>query len=391
MATRSMILDMLKTPQQVRQEQQQRLQEQALGQAQLMQPRTSGTTALPGLLSQFAASQMARQGPALAQVGRRAASAAGQIAGGLGAAPETARAIGQLGIPQEERQAARLQQILQRADMSSLQGLKTTLRRLQQGGAPANVVMALSDRIRELESQPVEAPQTRTLKIGDELVTQQFNPQTGQFEEIARAPRYQDSTNITVDTGGQDAFTKEVGEQLGTAYTESLGAVSQAEVSLQNLGVMEDILDQDIITGPFAESRTAVEKILAQAGIVDGQRVANTEAFLASAAQQTLSLLSTGAVGAGTGISDADREFLAKAAGASINLTEESIRRIININKKVAQNVYNAHNQLVDRTRQVFPESSNMVQERYYPGQRAKLEDGSIVEFDPVQGWVEVQ
>ena len=154
---------------------------------------------------------------------------------------------------------------------------------------------------------------------------------------------------------------------------------------------MEDILEQDIITGPLAESRTAVEKILAQAGIVDGQRVANTEAFLASAAQQTLSLLSTGAVGAGTGISDADREFLAKAAGASISLTEESIRRIININKKVARNVYNAHNQLVDRTRQVFPQSENMVQERYYPGQRAKLDDGTIVEFDPVQGWVEVQ
>ena len=103
MAARSMILEMLKTPQQVRQEQQQRLQEQALGQAQLMQPRTSGTTALPGLLSQFAASQMARQGPALAQTGRRAASAAGQIAGGLGASPATVQQIARLGVPQDRK------------------------------------------------------------------------------------------------------------------------------------------------------------------------------------------------------------------------------------------------------------------------------------------------
>lgn len=389
MAARSMILEMLKTPQQVRQEQQQRLQEQALGQAQLMQPRTSGTTALPGLLSQFAASQMARQGPALAQTGRRAASAAGQIAGGLGASPETVQQIARLGVPQEEQQAGRIQQVLRNANMSNLPGLKQTLQRLQQAGAPANVIMALSDRIRELESQPVEAPETRTLKIGDELVTQQFNPQTGQFEEIARAPRYKTNTQVNVNTGGEDAFTEAVGERLGAAYTDSMKSVSQAEVSLQNLAIMENILDQDIITGPFAESRTAVEKILAQAGIVDGQRVANTEAFLASAAQQTLSLLGTGAVGTGTAISDKDREFLEKAAGANISLTEESIRRIININKYVAQGVFNAHNQLVDRTRQVFPESKDMTQERYYPGQKIQLPDGTIQIFDPVQGWID--
>jgi hypothetical protein len=275
-------------------------------------------------------------------------------------------------------------------DPGRIDSMKLALERLRAAGAPQQTILALSDRIREMEAASVATPpETRELKIGDEIVTQQWTG-TG-WQEIARGPRSSQVTEININDQGQDAFTKEVGERLGTAYTESLGSVDIAQKSLENLSIMEDVLDQGIITGPFAESRTAVEKILAQAGLIDGTRVANTEAYLAASAQQTLALLQTGAVGAGTGISDADREFLAKAAGGSVNLTEESIRRIININKTVSRNVFNAHNQLVDRTRQVFPNAKDMVQERYYPGQRAKWPDGTTRQFDPIQGWVEVQ
>lgn len=384
----SMILDLLKTPQQVREQQLNQLRERSLAQANLIGPVSGGTTALPGLLSQFAQNAAANVGVDMNQAVRRGLGAAGQVAGAAGR-PQVAQALQQSAMSPAERQAATVQQAMQGVNPSTVEGLETAIRRLQQAGAPQNVITLLSDRLAQLKVRDIKAPQTRELKIGDEIVTQQFNQSTGQWEEVARAPRTQPKTEVNVNTGGESAFTKQVAEQLGTAYTESLTAVDSAETSLQTLKVMEDIVDQGIIAGPFANSRVAVEKILAQAGIIDGSRVANTEAFLAASANQTLALLSSGVVGAGTGISDADREFLAKVSAANIDLTEESIRRIIRINRTVAQNVYNSHNQLVGRTRQVFPDQSNMVQERYYPGQRAKFPDGTVRVFDPVQGWVE--
>src|SRR5690554_87641 len=38
---------------------------------------------------------------------------------------------------------------------------------------------------------PPEPPKTREIKVGDQVVTQQFNPQTGEFENIAQGDRFQ--------------------------------------------------------------------------------------------------------------------------------------------------------------------------------------------------------
>ena len=382
MADQTTLMGLLKSPQQVRKEAQEKLMEDTLARSQMM-ITNSGTTALPGIFSRYGAQAAQRGAMAGAGLLRGVTGGIGQAVGG-----ETGQRIIDLGVPMEERQA-RAQQQAMRGDLNNPEELRQKIARLQQLGASPILIERLSDRLLTLENKTKEAPETRTLKIGDEFVTQQFNSDTGQFEEIARAPRYKEGTNISIDTAGEDAFTQQVGEELGSAYTTSLDAVSGAETSLQTLNVMENILDEGIISGAFAESRTAVEKLLAQAGIIDGTRVANTEAFLAASAQQTLSLLASGVVGAGTGISNEDRAFLAKVSGADIALTEESIRKIIRINKQVARNIYASHNQLVDRTRKVFPNSKDMVQERYYPGQRIQLEDGTIQIFDPLQGWID--
>ena len=151
---------------------------------------------------------------------------------------------------------------------------------------------------------------------------------------------------------------------------------------------MENLLDEEIITGTCAKSRVAVEKALAQAGIIDGQRVANTEAFLAAAANQTIRLLETGALGSGTAVSDKDKEFMALAAGGQIELSEDSIRRIIRINRQVAQESYNAYNRFINVSSERFPESGTLFgDEQYYPGQKAKL-GNEIITFDPVLGWI---
>ena len=48
--------------------------------------------------------------------------------------------------------------------------------------------------------------------------------------------------------------------------------------------------------------------------------------------------------GAGTGLSDADREFAMQMAGGKITLTEQALRKILDINDKAANRVIDTHN-----------------------------------------------
>lgn len=398
MATRSMILEMLKTPQQVRQEQQERLQKQALGQAQLMIPRTSGTTALPGLLSQFAASQMARQGPALADVGRRAASAAGQFAQARGATPETARQIARLGIPAEEQRAARMQQAVMQSDTSTIDGLQATIEKLRKAGAPASVILQLSDRLAELKAEQGTAPSYAGVNITAENFMDVANQmiQNGDLDEGLRLMDLftQDPGSLERDLNyiaqtyfpGQDLSDPSVrakamemlinykrqdptvrpafeaaSEQLDTSYEGAMNARRSALTAERSL---EILASGDVNVGTFANTRQGAEKfyeaVLRGMGIdVSGEEtVARTEQLLANSRQLSAELLGSGIFGAGTGISERDLLEAQRISGSAADLTPEGMRRILQLNARMARAKVKAHNERVERFDPRFWESS---------------------------------
>jgi len=326
-------------------------------------------------------------------------------------APQAGKALAQATLTPEELEAQKLQSALKGIDFNNVESMESAYNRLVNQGANPALLERLSNRItqekirlfeqdvteRELalqegQQRQVKAPTTETRIEGDDKVTYQWNGVTGKWNEIARGPRYKPGTEVNINQGS-GAFDQQLGKDMSGALTEANKSVQTANKSLQNLDLMENLLDEGVITGTFANSRTAVERALASAGLIDGQRVTNTETFLATGAQQTLALLQTGAAGAGTGISDADREFMEKAAGGNITVTEDAIRRIIRINRQIAQNVYGTYNQTVKDIKQTFPdsESAKRLSEKYYPGQRAKTKDGKIIIYDPTQGWVEQQ
>lgn len=83
---------------------------------------------------------------------------------------------------------------------------------------------------------PPKPPETREVKVGDRIVTQQFNPQTGQFEQIADAERFNPNsgTVVNVGTGGESApvvtppvllegLPPEVGAKLDAVYVAAGG------------------------------------------------------------------------------------------------------------------------------------------------------------------------
>jgi hypothetical protein len=67
--------------------------------------------------------------------------------------------------------------------------------------------------------------------------------------------------------------------------------------------------------------------------------------------------------GAGTGLSDADREYATKIAGGSIKLDDKAIRRILDINDRAARNVINSHNKKVEGIKTNIPLKVNIPRE----------------------------
>jgi hypothetical protein len=59
--------------------------------------------------------------------------------------------------------------------------------------------------------------------------------------------------------------------------------------------------------------------------------------------------------GAGTGLSDADREFAMQMAGSKITLTEQALRKILDINDRAANKIIDTHNKTYGKVKTNIP------------------------------------
>lgn len=67
------------------------------------------------------------------------------------------------------------------------------------------------------ESTQIEAPETRELKQGDRIITQQYDPATGKWSDIADASRFNPKSGVSIDFGGMMGGAPELGK-LSTDY-----------------------------------------------------------------------------------------------------------------------------------------------------------------------------
>lgn len=164
----------------------------------------------------------------------------------------------------------------------------------------------------------------------------------------AGAPR----TTITMPS--EKKFSEAIGTaaagRLDTYRNNADSAVRTIETSRQLTPLLDD---PKFISGTFADAKLA----LARAAGID---VASTEAYFAGIGQQVAERIT--AFGAGTGLSDADREFAKSIAGGNPVTTAEGIRRIIRINNESARSVINKYNTERERLSEKSPEVLD-----YYP------------------------
>ena len=137
-----------------------------------------------------------------------------------------------------------------------------------------------------------------------------------------------------------------VGEGVADTITKSRDSASTAANSLRTVNEAEKLLNSGVITGTGANFRTSFTRALNTIGIGDGINVANTEAFIATMGRATLDLVKQ--LGAGSGISNADRDYAEKVAGGNITMSEDGIRKLFDINRRASAELIQRHNSLVD-------------------------------------------
>ena len=206
--------------------------------------------------------------------------------------------------------------------------LGPAMQRLQTQG------MSLADQLK------YQRPQGSTQDVGGVVVT--IDPFTG--KEIGRvdlsakeiAARTAGRPQTTINMPAAKEFSKTLGETAAKRLDSFREKAESAVSSLQNSEQLSPLLDDPkFISGTFANARTAVAKAV-------GIDVSATESYFAGVGQQVAERIT--AFGAGTGLSDADRDFAKKIAAGEETLDVKSIRRIIRINNKTAQNVIDRYN-----------------------------------------------
>lgn len=120
----------------------------------------------------------------------------------------------------------------------------------------------------------------------------------------------------------------------------AVDAANALDSSVQARG----LLDNGVITGAGANFKLELGRILQSSGIWHGDddAIANTETFTSAQARAVAGQIK--AFGSGTAISNADREYTSKMVGGNITLTEQSLRKILDIGDHVSHLLIDRYN-----------------------------------------------
>lgn len=135
------------------------------------------------------------------------------------------------------------------------------------------------------------------------------------------------------------------------ANEKALSAQKVLEINANSRSLMEE----GIITGAGANFLAGMASIGTQLGIVPQgvtDSLVATQTFMAERGKQVLALLGSGDVGAGTGISDKDVQFMKEVAGQQITLNKETLSRIMRIEEQAARNAIAKNNQSLEIMKQ---------------------------------------
>jgi hypothetical protein len=176
-----------------------------------------------------------------------------------------------------------------------------------------------------------------------------------------------DAKAMAAATAQETEFNKKLGGGQADAILKSRENAEDAAAILQTNQVGKQILDSGAITGAGADFFVGLNQALKTAGIDFGygDASANSQAYAAAMGQNTAKLIKQ--FGAGTGLSDADRQYAEKMAGGKITLDAKALNKILDINERAARNVITRHNKDVAGIKTNIPLTVEMPVKRAEP------------------------
>jgi hypothetical protein len=164
-----------------------------------------------------------------------------------------------------------------------------------------------------------------------------FDKDTGTWTEASALglqpapPQVQRVENVS--SGMADELSKVGADNFVEAYE---GAKKSAE-ALSSINRSLPKLDQ-MFTGAGAEIKLNLSRYARTLGVdlADPNTIANTETYIADAGRRVAEYITN--LGAGTGLSDADRQYAERVVGGSIAVDELSLKRLLEDLRKGAKN-----------------------------------------------------
>jgi hypothetical protein len=173
------------------------------------------------------------------------------------------------------------------------------------------------------------------------------NLATNEVEPVDKGVRVTATTNVNTQDTAAEAFAKKLGDVKASALQKSFETAQAASKGLDAMAAARQSLDAGIKSGAPAEIALGIAKWGKALGLSDDPAVANTEAYRATMARETLQLVKS--LGSGTGISNADREFAEKASGGLITLDDKTMVRLMDVAAAAAGNTIVGHKRMLNR------------------------------------------
>jgi hypothetical protein len=135
-------------------------------------------------------------------------------------------------------------------------------------------------------------------------------------------------------------------EQLTQSYADN----SKANDSLVFIDAAKRAVNGATTTGLFAKPALLAARIGTAFGVTDPKYASDPQVFMAMAGRSVMGVIKN--LGSGSGISDADREYAAKAMGGDIRLDNDSINRLLDIQQRAILRGVELHNNRVEQAAQ---------------------------------------
>lgn len=175
--------------------------------------------------------------------------------------------------------------------------------------------------------------ETRT--IDGKSVLGQVDKSTGKWTP------YSTGSGVNINMGD-----RALEQGIAKSLIDSADVAQSAASAINSIGRAREQFEQGIISGITAPVELTIRKIGTAFGF-DNKQVANTEAFRSSLAPIVLDVVK--GLGAGTSISNADRDYALSFVGGDVKLDNQSIARILDIVERASAEKIDTHNEKIQR------------------------------------------